>query len=93
MNKLMVVLLLLAPLLLGAVKTSRSKSPKGARVIVDTGRPTSAFDCDTPKAVEWYGSESRCRRDLCPGANRSNAHVRGPDGRLRGNPCYYQLPQ
>jgi hypothetical protein len=85
------VLFVLIPLVLGVSHGRSNRPTKSSRAVIDAGRPTSAFDCDTRKAQEWYGSEKRCREDLCRGANRSNAYVQGPDGRLRANPCDHRL--
>ncbi len=76
---------------LGASKATPAKRPKQSKITLDTGRPTSPFDCDTAKAKAWYGSEQRCHEDLCRGRNESNAYVSGPDGRLRANPCDHRL--
>ncbi len=55
-------------------------------------RPGSAFECDTPKGAEWYGSTERCLRELCAGGNVTNRYVDGQGGRLRRNPCYGRDP-
>lgn len=81
----LVALVILVPL--GAAEAEATKRPPSAKVVVDAGRPSSPFDCDTAKARQWYGSERRCLQDLCAERNRSNAYVDGPDGRLRPNPC------
>ena len=85
--KWLVAALILVPFFLGVAQAKQTKPRKPATVIIETGRPSSPFDCDTAKAREWYGSAKRCREDLCRGRNESNAYVDGPDGRLRQNPC------
>jgi hypothetical protein len=82
-----VAALIFVPVLLGAAPAKHARPPKQAKIIIETSRPNSPFDCDTAKAREWYGSEKRCREDLCRGRNETNAYIDGPDGRLRQNPC------
>lgn len=84
------VVVVLAVASLGASKGAPAKRAQRSKVIVETP-PSSPFDCDTARAKEWYGSEQRCREDLCRGRNESNAYVSGPDGRLRANPCDHRL--
>lgn len=89
--KWLVVALILVPISLGAAQAKQARRPRPTRVIIETGRPNSPFECDTAKARDWYGSAERCREDLCRGQNESNAYVDGPDGRLRQNPCDHRL--
>jgi hypothetical protein len=89
--KWLVTALILVPVSLGVAQAKQTRPRRQVKVIIETGRPTSPFDCDTAKAREWYGSVERCREDLCRGRNESSAYIDGPDGRLRHNPCDHRL--
>ena len=90
MKRLVAVLLVIALSPNPAQAKAARRAPR-AKILVETGRPSSPFECDTAKAREWYGSEERCRNDLCRGGNETSAYVDGPDGRLRRNPCNHRL--
>jgi len=47
----------------------------------------NAFDCDTPRGSRLFGSRDTCLRELCGRGDVTNAYVRGPNDRLRANPC------
>lgn len=65
--------------------------PRGTTVI-DLNRPLSEFECDTPIAMNWYGSRPRCLQDLCAGRNVYNEYIFDEAHRRRRNPCYGQNP-
>jgi len=89
--KWLVAVLVLVQVLLGVAQAKPTRPRRQARVVIETGRPSSPFDCDTAKAKEWYGSVKRCREELCRGRNESSAYVDGPGGRLEQNPCDHRL--
>jgi len=78
--------LLAALLLAGLAPAAR------AQVQIEVNRPRSAFECDLPKAQEWYGSTERCLTELCAGENVTNRYVIDRRGDLRKNPCYGRTP-
>jgi hypothetical protein len=67
--------------------------PTGAAQIrIDVNRPQSAFDCDTPRGEQWYGSTERCLDELCGGENVFNEYIFDAKNRRRLNPCYGRSP-
>jgi hypothetical protein len=66
-------------------RSSRARTPSRSRPYASG--PTSAFECDTPRGIDAFGSTGRCLRALCADANRVNAYVLDATERLRRNPC------
>jgi hypothetical protein len=66
-------------------RSSRAHTPSRSRP--QANGPTSAFECDTPRGIDAFGSTDRCLRALCADANRVNAYVLDAAERLRRNPC------
>ncbi len=65
-----------------------------AQLQVDLNRPRSAFECDLPIGIQWYGSKQRCLQELCVGANVTNRWTFENQGkRRRKNPCYGVNPR
>lgn len=58
-----------------------------SRAARDAAAVTSAFDCDTPRAQQAFGSRERCLRALCARRDATNAYVLDAAERLRVNPC------
>jgi hypothetical protein len=82
---------LLLPGLTGLVLLAASVA--AGQLQVDTNRPRTPFECDTPVGIDWYGSTGRCLDELCGNFNVYNEWLFVDDHkRRRRNPCYGRNP-